>query len=492
MKDHFSTSHLLSDLSARSVRGTAITAIAQALKVIIQIASISILAHLLKPEDFGLVAMVTVVTGLLAIVKEGGLSMATVQRPQLTQDQVSALFWVNIALGFGLTLFVICLAPLLSSIYKEPKLTTIAIAISATFLIDSLSIQHKALLSRQMRFRELAFADVISMGAGLMAGVVTAWFGLGYWALVMVVLVSSSTLVLAVWILNDWRPDRLRKNTGVRPLLSFGVYLSAANIFAYVSTNTAPFLIGLVSGAQQLGFYNRASALASLPSNQVLPSILSVAEAALARISLDDDRFRRVGLSLIGKLLLVASFLTASMLVMADWLVEILLGSAWVEVVPIFRMLALFTIVEPVASLLSKLLIARGRADAYLKWRLISLAIIIVSLSIGILWGEMGIVIAYSMSGLFIRLPLFIVFASHYLPISAADFARTLFPYLGLVFCLVLVLFQIRRVLDLQDPWFGLIVMMPVAMLVYVISVLSISTIRHDADDAIRLVRSSI
>ena len=164
----------------RAVKSAGITLAAQGVKLLLQLGSIAILARLLQPSDFGLIAMVTVFTGLALQFMEGGLSMATIQRDQITHAQVSNLFWVNGALGTALCLLGILISPLVAIIYDEPRLTLIMAAMSLTFLIGGLSVQHDALLRRQMRFRAISVIDIVSMAAGIIAGITAALSGLEY------------------------------------------------------------------------------------------------------------------------------------------------------------------------------------------------------------------------------------------------------------------------------------------------------------------------
>ena len=152
ISDPFSTEHLHADLKGRSVRGGFWTLISQGAQFVLASVSTIALARLLTPADFGIVAMVTAVTSLGQAFADLGLSEATIQRAEITHEQVSTLFWVNVAIGLGLTLITMMLAPVLAWFYREPRLFDIALVMSLTFLIGGLRVQHTALLKRQMRF----------------------------------------------------------------------------------------------------------------------------------------------------------------------------------------------------------------------------------------------------------------------------------------------------------------------------------------------------
>lgn len=163
------------------MKGSVTTLLAQAARFVIQFSSTVTLARLLAPEDFGLVAMVTVVTGFGAIFMDLGLSAATIQAPDISHEQVTALFWINVAFGLALTATFSLSAPLLATIYGIPQLLPIAITLAFTFTIDSISAQHRALLRRAMQFKTLAIIEVTACLTGVLTGVGLAFYGAGHW-----------------------------------------------------------------------------------------------------------------------------------------------------------------------------------------------------------------------------------------------------------------------------------------------------------------------
>ncbi|WP_339799033.1 lipopolysaccharide biosynthesis protein [uncultured Marinobacter sp.] len=476
----FSTEHLRVGLRDHAVRSTGITLSAQAVKLFFQIASITILARLLEPADFGLVAMVTIFTGLATTFVDGGLSMATIQRPEITHAQVSNLFWINVALGIGLCLLAVGLAPVLAWMYDESRLVAIMLAMSVAFIIGGLSVQHDALLRRQMRFKAIAAIDVTSMVIGVCGGVATAWLGFGYWALVVMPVTTILIQTCMRWWLVAWWPSLASRGSGVRPLLVFGLNLSGANSVGYFAMNLTPFVISFIGGAQSLGLYNRANTLTQIPSSQLLPPLMNVMQSALARIAEDPPRLRRAIVSLMRKVALLGMFLTISMAVMADWLVALFLGDGWEGAVPIFRMLALFSIVEPVAGFTAITLIAVGNARAVLRWKLITVAILVASLALGSVWGVMGVVAAYALSGVFIRLPLFLAYASRYLPVSLRDFVRALAPALACAGVTLAVLVGLRMLAEPGSPLAGLLIFTPIALAAYLLTALTMKSLRSE------------
>src|SRR5579871_5837242 len=182
--DVFATDHLHDDLKGRSVRGGVLSLFAQGAQFVLQSTATIVLTRLLTPVDFGLVAMVTAITTVASGFADLGLTEATIQRKEITHNQVSALFWINIGVGLLLTIITAAVAPVLAWFYKEPRLLNITVVLSLSFLIAGLRSQHSALLKRQMRFKALAIRDVVSYAIAVPTAIMLARDGATYWAIV--------------------------------------------------------------------------------------------------------------------------------------------------------------------------------------------------------------------------------------------------------------------------------------------------------------------
>ena len=204
-EEYFRTDHLRINLGGRAARGGVIAIGSQGLKFFITIASTSVMARLLTPQDYGLIGMVAVVTGFVSMYRDLGLSAATIQRSEISHGQISTLFWVNVLLSLGVTLVTAGLAPLIAWFYGDPRLIWITVVTAGGFLISGIAVQHEALLRRQMRYFTLAIVGLTSMVIGYVVGIIMAWRGFSYWALVssqLAVVITSTflTVTLCRWI----------------------------------------------------------------------------------------------------------------------------------------------------------------------------------------------------------------------------------------------------------------------------------------------------
>lgn len=466
-----------------------ITVSAQVFKLVLQIISITTLARLLNPTDFGLVAMVAVFTGLIQSLVDGGLSMATIQRKDITHQQVSNLFWINTALGLLLCLFSILIAPVIAALYGEPQLTGIMIALSITFLMSGISVQHDALLRRQMRFKAIAVIDILSVAGGIGAGVAAAVYGLGYWALVVLSVATATIQMCSRWLALSWWPSFIARGTGIRPLVSFGLNLTGADFVGYFVSNATPFFVGFIGGAQVAGIFNRAQTLTSMPSRQLMPPVIKVLQPTLSRVADDPIKLRRVITGSVRKIALVTMFFTINMVVMADWIVAVVLGSGWDDTVRVFQFLSVFTFVTPITTFTAVALIAAGAARALLYWRFMTLGILLASLLVGMLWGVSGVIAAFALSGFFVRVPLFLYYSSRYLPVSFGEYLTGLAPVLVVATVTALLLVTCRQLCEIGNPLVGVIVFGTVTLCTYLALCFSMPSLRGELSETKELMK---
>ena len=277
---YFSDESLHKDLKGKTARGGIYTAAAQAIGIGTQSASIPILALLLRPEDFGLVAMVTALTAFAGIFVDVGLSMATIQRPKITHPQVSNLFWIATCLSCAVATVVAILSPAIAWFYHEPRLILITLVLCTSFVFAGLTVQQQALLQRAMRFRALAIVQTTSGVAGYAAAIAWAWVYRDYWAMVLFTVVVALVRMAGTWIACGWLPALPRRGTGVWDMLNFGGYLTGFNLTNYFSRNSDNMLIGWYWGATPLGFYERAYKLLMFPLQQINGPLTGVGGAS--------------------------------------------------------------------------------------------------------------------------------------------------------------------------------------------------------------------
>lgn len=396
----------VTDLKRKSVVGGIAAVTGQGAKFVVQTATTMVLARLLSPEDFGLQGMVVVVIGFLGLFRDAGLGMATVQRVEVTHEQTSTLFWINVAVGAMLAAVCAALAPALVAFYHEPRLYWVAVVSGATFIFNGLAAQHGALLQRGMRFVTQAKIELLSLTVGAGTGVVMALLGCRYWSLVGMAIANSIVAAAALLLAVRWLPGLPRRRSGIRSMLHFGGLATCNSFVVFLAWNAEKLLLGRFWGADALGLYGRAYQLVTLPVQQLNTAVTGVAFPALSRIQHDAERLARSFLR--GYSLLISSTvpITITCALFAEEIVRIVLGQKWIEAAPIFRLLAPVALVFAVANPLSWLVMSTGRAGKALSISAATTPLVIIGIVLGLSHGPTGVALGYSSALMLLLIPI--------------------------------------------------------------------------------------
>ena len=455
--EYFDTEHLTNTIARRTARGGVVTIISHGLKFVVSIFATAVLARLLTPQDYGLVGMVAVFTGFVAMFKDAGLSLATVQRAEISYEQISTLFWVNVTLSAAITLLMFVLAPAIGWFYSEPRLVLITIVTAAGFIFGGLAVQHEALLKRQMRFYALSVIAFLSMVVGYAVGIILAWRGVGYWALVFSQLALLASNLLGVWIVCRWRPGRPQRNTGVRSMLSFGGNVTGYALINYLSNNSGNLLVGRVFGPLSLGLYTKAAQLLSLPTEQINEPLATVSIPALSRLADSPDRYRQAYLRIMEKVIMVTMPAIALMMATSDWVVRIILGTQWMESSKLVVFMGVAALFQPVMATAGWLLVSQGRVRDMLRWSFINAPISIGAIVVGLPWGVVGVAVSWSIAKIFVVNPLLFWFVGRKGPVRMGDFYRLLAPFTGASVVSFAACLAFRRFVVIGNPVLGVV-----------------------------------
>lgn len=386
----------MNDLKARAVRGGFAKLCGQAANFALRIFSMAILARLLDPADFGLVAMATVVTGIYGLLATAGLSSATVQQATITDEQISTIFWINIAVGMLLTAVCAASAPAIVAFYHEPRLFYVTVAMGAGFVLNAAGVQHSALLQRELRYVALTVVELLSQVGGIVAAICMALAGFGYWALVVAAIVSPAISTACMWLAAGWIPGAPRWGRATLPMLRFGGTITLNWLVVYVAYNLEKVLLGRFWGADALGIYGRAYQLITIPTDNLNAAVGGVAFSALSRLQHDPVRLRNYflkGYTLVVSLTVPASIFCA---VFSNDLILVLLGPKWLEAAVIFRLLAPTVLIFGMINPLSWLLFSVGLQGRSLVIALVIAPLVISAYFVGLPYGPEGVAIAYS------------------------------------------------------------------------------------------------
>lgn len=384
-----------------AVRWTTTSAVARA---VLQIVQVAVLARLLTPEDFGLIAMVGVVLSFAGLFADFGINSAFIQRQNVTLEQRSSLFWFNVALGAGLTFLVVVASPLIAWIFGDDRLTPLMMLSASTFVIGSLGQQVRMAAEKELDFRVIVLLEISAATLGFISALLAAVSGWGVYSIVLGGIVSAvfGTAFAWMFLARGWRPVWRLRMVDVRPFLGFGGAMVANNIVNQINMTIDLFLGGRLLGAAQLGLY-------SVPRNLVLqlqfmvnPIITRVGFPLIAQVQNDVVRVRAIYLKTLNMTASTNAPLYVGIAVFAPEIVTVLLGNGWQGSVTLLRILAAWGFFRSIGNPAGSLLFGMGRADLALKWNLALLFIIPPVVWLGSQYGADGM--SWALFGLMVAL----------------------------------------------------------------------------------------
>lgn len=437
---------LTSDQLGHSARrATTFTLTASGIDLFLQFVTLTILARLLTPEDFGLVAMVTPFIWFISNFGDLGLGAAVLQQTRLTEGQASAAFRVSLLAGLSFAAFFLAASPLLGWFYSDPRVVPLAAVLSLVFVFSSLTAVQRALLRRALQYRALFRAQVAASTMGSVAAVALAVAGAGYWALAARVLAAPFIYAIVIWMSSRWLPSRPVWDSITKGLLRFGGYSvggSLLNGFAGQSDNV---LIGWRYGSAALGPYALAYRLFFLPIQQFTWPIAVVMVPAMSRLKEEPERLRKWYTDLLRFMTLVAFPPLFSLVICADDVVRVVAGPQWHESSQILRLLAPASALQVGFATVDWLMQSQARFDRSFRWAAISSFTYVISFVAGLPWGAFGVAAGLAGANLILFIPGFI-YGIRGTPIKLADVLKAMAPSFALMVITVAAVYGLRTI----------------------------------------------
>jgi PST family polysaccharide transporter len=417
-------------LGQKSVSGATWAGVSRISQQGLQTLSIAVLARLLSPADYGVMAMGNFFVNFLQQLGDLGTGSAIIQREELSPRLTSSLFWVNVGLGMLGALVLWAAAPLAARYYHEPRVVAVLSLLALAFPATGIGIVPESLLIRNMQYRRLCIAEVGSAVLGTSVAITLAWRGAGVWSLVAGSLTLTLSSSLMLWILSAWRPLWLVDWQEIRSVFHYSMNLTGFVLINYFSRNAGQLIVGRYLGSVALGYYQMAYSLLMYPL-QALSSILGrVMFAALSRLQTDRERLRAVFLRYLTVVGAVSAPVFLGLMVVADPLVRVFLGQKWLPVIPLIAILAPVGILQAISSPTGQIYLSIGRTDVMFRLGLVSAVIQVLGYIIGVRWGLEGVVLCWAISS--IPVSCAGVYVSHRLiDASPAKLLRNLLPVLA-------------------------------------------------------------
>lgn len=383
-------------LSRASVRGGVAFIFARGGVDAVRLLSILLLARLLSPSDFGVVAMVLAVIGISDVLQDFGLSMASVQRPTITDQQSSTLMWINVAIATVLSAAVFFGAPLVADLVKVPDVVGLTRVLALSFMVSALSSQPMAMLERGLRFGTLARIRMVKalVYAGATVGLAAAGFGRGslVWGLLLSLAIESAMALTA----SPLRVMRPKADDEIVAIARLGGGLLGFSLLTYVAGAVPLLAIGRAHGPTETGLYGRAQRLVGLSTAYLVTPVTKVAFPVLSRIADQPERFARYYYEAQAMLAIPVLCMAPFIVVNASALVDVLLGSQWSDAAPVMVALAVALVTTLPCTPTGWVMVSLGRGDRLLKWGAIGWPVALVGSLIGARQGAAGAAVGYA------------------------------------------------------------------------------------------------
>lgn len=350
------------------------------------------IARLIGPESFGFIGMLTIFMLLAESVVSSGFSQALVQRSQeLTEEDASTIFYVNLGWGIAMYLLLYFAAPLIASFYNQPLLIDISRILFIIVIINSLTVVARAKLTINIDFKSQAIASTFATLLSAVIGIYLAVEGYGYWSLVWLLITKAIFNSLGLWFFCRWMPKLIFSTQSFKMLFKFGSNLMLAGLVATFVNNLYVALVGRYFNATQVGYFTQATNLSNYLSGFISSTLQGVTYPIMTSVKNDRERLVNIYTQLISITMLVSVPLLIGFAAVSEDVVKIILGDEWLPVVPVLVALCFARTITPISSINLNILNAIGRSDLFLKVDLSKLPMTLAALFIALPYGIEGL-----------------------------------------------------------------------------------------------------
>jgi len=392
------------------------------------------LAHLLSPQEFGLLGMITIFISVAQVFVDSGLSQALIRKQNCTDVDYSTVFWTNISIGILAYLIIWIFSPLIASFFGKPELVKLTRVVALAIIIGSFTLIQQTILTKNVDFKALT---KISTTGTLISGVISigmAFLGFGVWSLVWRTIINQVVRSLLTWRYNKWLPKRTFSNASFKELMGFGSNILFISVIAAAFKNFYNLIIGKNYSDKILGYYTNADQYSSIPSNTITSITNKVSFPVLSSLQDDNGKLRASSKKLIQTIMYISFFVMFGLAAVAQALFAILFGEKWLPAIGFFQVLCIAYSISPMHAINQNIMKIKGRSDLFLKTEVIKYIIFVPFIALGIIFGLKTLIIGIA---LFYWISYYInaMYAVHLIQYSFMQQCKDFFPVL--MICLV-------------------------------------------------------
>ena len=385
------------NVGQKARQGVLWVAVGQTSTKLLSFVSMMILARLLIPKDFGLVAIAKTVLELVKLFGNIGISAALIHQQEEVKQHATAAFWMNIFIAIILAVAIVIVAPFATNFYKEPQVQQILLFFAAALVLTAPGTVHGILLRKEMQFQRKKSFEMLLRFIQYGATIALAFKGFGVWSLVIPELIVAPIKRIGFWILCSWRPTGIPKLAHCRAIFSYGKHILGNSVMTYLNINADYALIGKFLNSSLLGIYTFAYNFANLPVSTITWVITEVAFPAFSKLQKEIEHLRSAYLKMVKQISLISFPVAFGLMILAPELIPTVFGDKWAEAIIPFQMLLIFGAARSIASPGGQLLFAIGRPDIVMKYSLVETPFTIGALILGIkIGGLVGLAAIFS------------------------------------------------------------------------------------------------
>lgn len=442
---------------------------------LIDLLVISLLARLLSPDAFGLIALAQAYIAFTRIFVEQGFVEAIVQRDEIENQHLNTAFWVNLGISLFVAGLTLLAARPIALFFDNPELAPIIRWLSPIFLFHALSGVQHAFFKRELAFKILSFRSLVATAAGGAVGLTMGFLDHGVWSLVGLQLATAITDTIVLWQASSWRPGLAVSRRHFSDLFSFGVHLTGRRILNFFNRRSDDLLIGYFLGTTSLGYYNIAYKLLRTLTRLLSGVVSQVTFPVFSKMQKDIARLRNAFYTATRYMGLISIPAFIGMAVTASEIIPLIFGPQWTASIPVMQVLAFIGILHTIFYFNNNVILATGRSDLALGLNVIYAVANVTGFFIAVHWGIFAVALAYTAAG-YLTAPFPLLVVRKLIDIKISDYLRQFtLPIIGASIMALLVI-GLRSALG---PHLALVFLLPLevaagaltyALVVYIIS----------------------
>lgn len=461
----------MKQISHKIKSGLAWSFINQVVGQVIFIAFNIYLSRLLGPAAFGLIGMVTIFSGFASYFIDGGFGAAVIQKANITNSQMSTVFWVNIVMGILLFISFFTCAPLIAVFYKQPELVLLTRVIAVTFLISAVSVVQNSILLKQMNFKRKTVINWSSLLISYTTALVMAHMHAGYWAIVAYLLLNAFITALLTWLTSAWRPTFHFSISEFKEIAPFGLSVLGDSSINYWSRNADNFLIGKYLGSIDLGIYTRAYSIMMLPMKNISSVISSVMFPVFSSIQQNIALIQQYYLVTVKYVALICFPLMVGLSLLSYEFTLIFFGAKWLAMANVLQWLCVLAALQSILSLNGIIYKSLGKAKTAFIVSVIVSVVLIISFIIGIWLNRLqGLVAGYFIASLLVMAPVYAT-ALKLIKLTLLDIVKQLKGPLSGVIIMAVVVLLFKKYITLPVTLNFFLLQVGVSILLYLLVV---------------------